>query len=107
MGAEDMRHLRSDYNRIQDPAGKIGADEPVFLLRAQDDAFPMMLAVYALHQREVGNEALAQFIENQIPTVHAWRRAHPTKEADIPSDVAPGLATAPELASLMYTVPRG
>lgn len=32
-----MKHLRPDYqNRIVDLAGKIKADEPVFLLRAQD-----------------------------------------------------------------------
>ena len=31
-----MKHARTDYDRIQDPAGKIPADEPVFLLRAQD-----------------------------------------------------------------------
>jgi hypothetical protein len=31
-----MRHAREDYNRIQDPTGKIPDDEPVFLLRAQD-----------------------------------------------------------------------
>lgn len=31
-----MIHARDDYNRIQDPDGKIPEDEPVFLLRAQD-----------------------------------------------------------------------
>ena len=31
-----MKHARQDYDRIQDPEGKIPADEPVFLLRAQD-----------------------------------------------------------------------
>ena len=31
-----MVHAREDYNRIQDPARKIPAEEPVFLLRAQD-----------------------------------------------------------------------
>jgi hypothetical protein len=31
-----MKHARKDYNRIQDPANLIPADEPVFLLRAQD-----------------------------------------------------------------------
>lgn len=31
-----MRHARPDYNRFQDPAGKVPDDEPVFLLRAQD-----------------------------------------------------------------------
>lgn len=34
-----MRHAREDYNRIQDPAGKIHEDEPVFLMRAQDALF--------------------------------------------------------------------
>lgn len=31
-----MLHASSDYNHITDPSGKIPADEPVFLLRAQD-----------------------------------------------------------------------
>jgi hypothetical protein len=31
-----MKHARDDYNRIQDPAGLIPDDEPVFLLRGQD-----------------------------------------------------------------------
>ncbi len=33
-----MKHGRKDYDeRIQDSAKKIGEDEPVFLLRAQDE----------------------------------------------------------------------
>lgn len=31
-----MIHARDDYNRIQDPAGKIPDGEPVFLIRGQD-----------------------------------------------------------------------
>lgn len=31
-----MRHARKDYERFQDPEGKIPNDEPVFLLRAKD-----------------------------------------------------------------------
>lgn len=31
-----MIHARNDYQRIQDPNNTIPADEPVFLLRAQD-----------------------------------------------------------------------
>lgn len=31
-----MKHARPDYDRIQDPAGIIPEDEPVFLLRGQD-----------------------------------------------------------------------
>lgn len=31
-----MIHARNDYQRLQDPEKKIPQDEPVFLLRAQD-----------------------------------------------------------------------
>ena len=41
-----MKHAREDYNRIQDPAGLIPADEPVFLLRGQDEFTPKMMALY-------------------------------------------------------------
>lgn len=88
-----MRHLRSDYQRIQDPAHKIGEDEPVFLLRAQDKAFPDMLLGYIGYQRAVGNEALASFIERQMPEVHRWRDAHLTKQADLSPNTKPGLVS--------------
>lgn len=42
-----MRHARDDYNRIQDPAGLIPEDEPVFLLRGQDKLAEMTLLYYA------------------------------------------------------------
>ena len=42
-----MIHAREDYNRIQDPAGKIGEDEPVFLLRAKDSLAPAMVENWA------------------------------------------------------------
>ena len=42
-----MIHARDDYNRIQDPAGKIPADEPVFLLRAQDELACKAVEFYA------------------------------------------------------------
>jgi hypothetical protein len=87
-----MKHLRDDYNRIQDPNRKIGDDEPVFLLRGQDKAFPAMLLGYIGYQRAVGNEALAKFIEDQMPAVHQWRASHHCKQADIPPGTKPGLA---------------
>ena len=43
-----MIHARLDYQRIQDPSNKIKDDEPVFLLRAQDDLFIPMLLYYML-----------------------------------------------------------
>lgn len=42
-----MRHLRLDYDRIQDPEGRIGDDEPVWLLRAQDVAAPVAIRRWA------------------------------------------------------------
>ena len=42
-----MLHARDDYNRIQDPDGKIPKDEPVFLLRAQDELACIAVAFYA------------------------------------------------------------
>lgn len=43
-----MRHLRSDYDRIQDPIGKIAEDEPVFLIRGQDPAGGFAVHAYAV-----------------------------------------------------------
>ena len=59
-----MLHAREDYNRIQDPAGKIPDDEPVFLLRAQDElacrAVEFYAGLCAGHQApEVAAKALA------------------------------------------------
>lgn len=42
-----MRHARNDYNRIQDPAGLIPEDEPVFLFRGQDKYASAILRFYA------------------------------------------------------------
>lgn len=42
-----MLHAREDYNQIQDPTGKIGEDEPVFLLRAKDSLAPAMVESWA------------------------------------------------------------
>lgn len=42
-----MKHARQDYNRIQDPTGKIPASEPVFLLRGQDVCAPLAVQAWA------------------------------------------------------------
>jgi hypothetical protein len=42
-----MKHARDDYSRIQDPAGLIPENEPVFLLRAQDKFAAETLRYYA------------------------------------------------------------
>ncbi len=81
-----MKHLRTDYDRIQDPFGKIGEDEPVFLLRAQDLLFESMLDQYTRLCRNSGLTELAAFIEAQRPAIREWRGTHKVKQPDL----APG-----------------
>ena len=52
-----MRHARSDYNRIQDPAFIIPADEPVFLIRGKDMAGAAAVRAWALEAQNVGADA--------------------------------------------------
>lgn len=82
-----MKHLRADYDRIQDPEGKIGEDEPVFLLRAKDAVFMDVLRYYASLQRQMGNAKLATFVEGRTPDVQAWIDRNGQKQADVPDDV--------------------
>ena len=42
-----MKHARNDYDRIQDPSGKIPEEEPVFLLRGQDKFAAKAVRAYA------------------------------------------------------------
>ena len=42
-----MLHARADYNRFQDPEGKIPVDEPVMLFRAQDKYTARVVMFYA------------------------------------------------------------
>lgn len=75
-----MIHARDDYNRIQDPAGKIPSDEPVFLLRAQDELACLAVAYYA---------SLCE--KTQAPEIAAKARAHATRMAEWPKKKTPDL----------------
>jgi hypothetical protein len=75
-----MIHARADYNRIQDPSGKIPADEPVFLIRAQDQLACMAVAYYA----ELCEKA-------QLPDVAAKAKEHAARMAAWPNKKIPDL----------------
>ena len=75
-----MIHAREDYNRIQDPQGRIPADEPVFLLRAQDQLACMAVAYYAALSKEA-----------QAPEVAAKAQAHANRMAAWPKKKLPDL----------------
>lgn len=78
-----MKHARHDYDRIQDPAGKIPADEPVFLLRGQDLAAPSTLRFWAERNRDLGgDEELSALTESQAVEMEKWQAVVRGKAAD-------------------------
>lgn len=78
-----MKHARDDYNRIQDPAGKIPEDEPVFLLRAQDPAAADTVRFWASrveHLAEVAGKPVPDIVKvarEQADRMDEWE---PKKE---------------------------
>ena len=83
-----MLHARSDYNRIQDPSGKIPADEPVFLLRAQDKFAATLVRIYAQMLRDAGiSGGIVTLCKEQAQRMDAW----PVKKMpDIPAPIPHG-----------------
>ncbi len=79
-----MKHARPDYDRIQDPSGKIPVDEPVFLLRAQDRTAPAILDEWARLQIFFGGDSqLAEMAREQALRMREWQAAHGSKLADL------------------------
>lgn len=77
-----MKHARDDYNRIQDPAGLIPADEPVFLLRGQDLYAAGALRWYADRVEGAGGDpAIVKATREQALRMESWTYR---KEPDMP-----------------------
>lgn len=68
-----MIHARDDYARIQDPAGLIGADEPVFLIRATDKTAAAVVQYWAdlNHERE-GDNTLSDLAHAHANRIREW-----------------------------------
>lgn len=82
-----MLHARKDYNeRIQDAAGIIPMDEPVFLLRGQDDLMLRALRHYLILLQASNNydKPLEIAVIRHIARVLAWQLAHEPKKPDTP-----------------------
>lgn len=87
-----MIHARKDYQRIQDPLYRIADDEPVFLLRAQDDFFVPMLIDYmklndtVFHDTRPPREVqrILVSLTEHVAMAREWRRTHKTKLPDMP-----------------------
>lgn len=80
-----MLHAREDYNRIQDPAGLIPADEPVLLLRAQDKIAWHVAKIYAYCAELAGAVDIANLVREHAKKMKEW----PVKKTpDLPNDKA-------------------
>lgn len=79
-----MKHARADYDRIQDPAGKIAEDEPVFLLRAKDKLAPDLVQAWGLAMIEIGGDhQLAQLALDHADRMREWQAVNGCKVADL------------------------
>lgn len=80
-----MKHARPDYNRIQDPAGLIGEDEPVFLIRAKDFAAPVSVRAWAQEAQVQGAAPnIVRAALEQADAMEAWQRDHGGQVPDMP-----------------------
>ncbi len=94
-----MIHARSDYDRIQDPAlsdpsllsegsSPIGEDEPVFLIRASDQAFSDALVAWMkAHICAGGDPEVAKAVARHLGSAIAWQGKNRRKLADAPHSV--------------------
>lgn len=80
-----MKHARPDYDRIQDPSGKIPDDEPVFIIRGQDLAGPATLRYWAMqNEKRHGDPSLTAAANAHARAMEEWQRYHGGKPADGP-----------------------
>ena len=79
-----MKHAREDYNRFQDPEGKIPEDEPVFLIRGQDKASVEAVRYWAdANDKHGGDPEASRLARNHADRMEAW----PTKKpCDLPKE---------------------
>jgi hypothetical protein len=80
-----MRHAREDYNRIQDPAGLIPEDEPVFLLRAKDVSAPFVVRHWATIAEQIGADPeIVASARMHARRMEAWQERYGFKPPDMP-----------------------
>jgi len=80
-----MKHARQDYDRIQDPAGLIPEDEPVFLLRGQDKFAPELLRQWAhMLLDDGGSGVMAEMVMKHSFVMSKWQVDHKKKRPDLP-----------------------
>lgn len=82
-----MIHARQDYQRIQDPWGKIGGDEPVFLVRAKDMCAPGTVIAWAYLAEAAGADPdIIKAAHEQAVVMRLWQEKHGKKIPDMPAE---------------------
>ena len=83
-----MKHARKDYNeRIQDSAKLIPEDEPVFLIRGQDQVGHLAVRSWAFHHRvNGGSDAVFMMAMRHADLMEQWANKY-GKKADIPPEI--------------------
>ena len=82
-----MKHARKDYDRIQDPAGLIPADEPVFLIRGKDLAGPAAVRAWANEAELIGADwRIVSIARSQAYAMEEWQRTHEAQIPDLPGE---------------------
>ena len=82
-----MQHARKDYQRIQDPAGLIGEDEPVFLLRAKDVVAPAAVQLWADRAEQAGaSPNIVRAAREQAHRMILWQATHGSQVPDLPAE---------------------
>jgi len=82
-----LKHARPDYDRIQDPAGLIPEDEPVFLIRGQDMAAIEAIKawIFFAHRFGASDEILSAAAEH-CKRIEDWQESiGRIKIPDLPS----------------------
>lgn len=86
-----MLHARNDYRGIQDSGEHpttIGADEPVFLLRAKDQLAPSTLEFWAEELEQVGGDpATVSHVRAWANKMRRWQSEHGSKIPDAGQEV--------------------
>lgn len=88
-----MKHAHKQFDHIQDPSGNIPEDEPVFLLRAQDDIAWKILEEYVRLRRQTHFKPDAEMDEMSKEIM-----AHADKMREWPEKK---IADMPELSSAL------
>lgn len=84
-----MKHARQDYDRIQDPAGLIPEDEPVFLLRGQGQVAPEVVWHWADLLEDLGADLeIVEAARRQSEAMERWQQEHGSKVPDMPAGAA-------------------